>query len=52
MATKEEIAIAIKVIEEVSGKPDSGVIAELVKELKASGNPAKETRVIESKETR
>lgn len=52
MATKEEIATAIKVINEIAGEPTIGAIAELVKELKSAGNPAKETRVVESKETR
>lgn len=61
MATKEQIEIAVKVINEVAGSPDSGAIAELVKEIQKSGNKpevknfdnaAKEVRVVESKETR
>jgi hypothetical protein len=52
MATKEEIAIALKVIEEVSGAPEVGLIADLVKEIKKSGDATKEVRVVSSKETR
>jgi hypothetical protein len=52
MATKDELEIAIKVINEHTGNPDSGVFAELVKELKASTTPLPEKRVVEQKETR
>jgi hypothetical protein len=52
MATKEELEIAIRVINEFAGDPDSGVIAELVRDLKKSSVPAKEVRVAEPKETR
>jgi len=54
MATKSELETAIKVINEVAGTPDSGIIAELVKELasKTSEQPTKEARVVEVKETR
>jgi hypothetical protein len=52
MPTKEELEIAIRVINEFAGEPDSGVIAELVRDLKKSSAPAKEVRVTEAKETR
>jgi hypothetical protein len=52
MFTKEEIEIAIKVINETAGEPDSGVIADLVRDLKKSSAPVKENRVTEPKETR
>lgn len=52
MATKEEFETAIKVINEVAGNPDSGVIAELVKDIVKASAPAKEVRVAEPKETR
>jgi len=57
MATKEQIEIAVKVINDVAGSPDSGAIAELVKEIQKSetknfDTTAKEVRVVESKETR
>jgi hypothetical protein len=58
MATKDEIKAAIL---KTAGNPSAGVIADLADELaKAvweldntnSHNPAKEARVVESKETR
>jgi hypothetical protein len=58
MATKDEIKAAIL---KKAGNPTVGVIAEMADELakavwelenKNSENPAKEVRVIESKETR
>jgi hypothetical protein len=57
MATKEQIEIAVKVINEVTGSPDSGVIAELIKdiqksEVKTDNTAAKEVRIVEAKETR
>lgn len=52
MFTKEEIELAVKVINEVAGAPESGVVADLVKEIKKSGTPTKEVRVTEAKETR
>jgi hypothetical protein len=52
MPTKEEYEIAIKVINEVAGSPDSGLIAELVKDIAEKSAPAKEVRVTEAKETR
>lgn len=51
MSTKEEIATAIKVVREVSGDPEVGVIAELLKQLQDS-TAAKEVRVVDAKETR
>jgi hypothetical protein len=56
MATKEEIDIAVKVVADFAGNPDSGVIAELLKDLaksvEKSSNSPKEARVVEAKETR
>lgn len=52
MPTKEEYEIAIKVINEVAGSPEVGVIAELVNDIKKVSAPAKEVRVAEPKETR
>jgi hypothetical protein len=58
MATKDEIKLAIL---KSAGNPTIGVIAEMADDLakavweldnKNSENPAKEARVIESKETR
>ena len=58
MASKDEIATAIKVVKEVSGDPSTGAIKELLdllstpaKEAK-SFTPVTETRVAEVKETR
>jgi hypothetical protein len=52
MPTKEEIEIAVKVINEVAGAPVIGPVADLIKELKDSSVPAKEVRITEAKETR
>lgn len=52
MATKEELETAIKVINEIAGSPDNGVIAELVNDIRKASSPAKEVRVTEAKETR
>jgi hypothetical protein len=52
MATKEELEIAIRVINEFAGEPIIGVVAELVRDLKNSSASVKEIRVTESKETR
>jgi hypothetical protein len=52
MPTKEEYETAIRVINEIAGSPDSGVIAELVKDIASASAPAKEVRVTEAKETR
>lgn len=58
MATKEEIKQAIL---EAAGNPSAGAIAEIADELakavwqldnKNSVNPAKEVRVVDTKETR
>ena len=58
MPTKEEIAVAIKVVKEVAGDPSIGPVKELLdllntpaKEAK-SFTPVTETRVAEVKETR
>ena len=62
MATKDEIANAIKVIKDVSGDPTMGAVKELIDLLNASVTPVteakdssgsdKEVRVIAVKETR
>ncbi len=52
MPTKEEYEIAVRIINEVAGSPESGAIAELVKDIKNVSAPAKEVRVAEPKETR
>jgi hypothetical protein len=53
MFTPEEIAAAIKVIDKVAGSPDSGAIADLIKDIRNfDTKPTKEVRVVEAKETR
>lgn len=57
MATKEQIASAIKIINQVSGTPDSGAIADLVKDIakleeNSDNSATKEVRIVEVKETR
>ena len=52
MANKEEIEIAVRVVGEIAGNPDSGAIKELIALLKASADTTKEVRVIEPKEKR
>lgn len=52
MATKEQIEIAVAVVTEVAGAPESGAIADLIKLLQDSANTTKEVRVIEPKEKR
>jgi hypothetical protein len=58
MATKEELATAIKVVKEVSGDPSTGAIKELLDLLNTPDKEVKsftqvtETRVAEVKETR
>lgn len=51
MATKEDIAIAIAVVKEIAGNPDSGAVKELIDLLDSSAS-AKEVRVTAVKETR
>jgi hypothetical protein len=51
MATKEDIAIAIAVVKEISGNPDSGAIKELIDLLDSSTAP-KEVRIIGAAEKR
>jgi hypothetical protein len=51
MATKDEILAAITIVRDFAGNPDSGVVADLLKDLENS-IPTKEVRVVESKETR
>lgn len=52
MPTKEEFETAIKVINEVAGSPEVGVIAELVKDIQKASAPTKDVRTVEAKETR
>lgn len=58
MATKEELATAIKVVKEVSGDPSTGAIKELLDLLNTPDKEVKnftqvtETRVAEVKEVR
>jgi hypothetical protein len=58
MATKDEIATAIKVVKEVSGDPSTGAIKELLDLLNTPDKEVKtftqvtETRVTDVKETR
>jgi len=58
MPTNEEIAVAIKVVKEVSGDPTTGAVKELLDLLNAPAKEAKsftpvtETRVAAVSETR
>jgi hypothetical protein len=58
MATKEELATAIKVVKEISGDPSTGAIKELLDLLNTPDKEVKnftqvtETRVMDVKETR
>jgi hypothetical protein len=58
MATKDEIATAIKVVKEISGDPSTGAIKELIDLLNTPDKEVKnftqvtETRVAEVKEVR
>jgi hypothetical protein len=58
MATKEELATAIKVVKEISGDPSTGAIKELLDLLNTPDKEVKsftqvtESRVTEVKETR
>lgn len=50
---KDELALAAKVLKEVAGNPDSGVVAELIRDIESKASaPTKEVRVSEVKETR
>ena len=51
MATKEDIAIAIAVVKEIAGNPDSGAVKELIDLLDSSTAP-KEVRIIGAAEKR
>ena len=51
MATKDEILNAIAIVRDFAGNPDSGVVADLLKDLENS-IPTKEVRVVDSTETR
>lgn len=51
MPNPTDIEIAVRVINEVAGSPDSGVIADLVKQIKSSGATI-ENRIVEAKEKR
>jgi hypothetical protein len=55
MATKNEIDAAVKIVADFAGNPESGIIAELLKDLKKSTEvsvDAVEKRVTDIKETR
>lgn len=52
MPTKDELEHAAKIVADFTGNPDSGVIADLIRDLKKAATPAPEKRVVESKETR
>ena len=55
MATKNEIDAAIKIVSDFAGNPESGIIAELLKDLKKSTDTSAkdiEVRVTDAKETR
>lgn len=55
MATKNEIDAAIKIVADFAGNPESGIIAELLKDLKRSTEISVkdvEVRVTDAKETR
>jgi hypothetical protein len=53
MATPDEIIAAAKIVGDFAGNPDTGVVAELLRDLTASASlPTKEVRVTEVKETR
>jgi hypothetical protein len=51
MASQDEILKAVAIVREFAGNPDSGVVADLLRDLETS-TPAKEVRVVETKETR
>jgi hypothetical protein len=50
--TSEQAAVAVAVIQEVAGYPDSGIVKELIDEIKKSVDPAKVVRVVTAKEIR
>ena len=52
MATKEEILNAIKIVGDFAGNPDSGIVAQLLKDLETSTVATKEVRTVDAKETR
>jgi hypothetical protein len=52
MATKDEILNAIKIVGDFAGNPDSGVVAQLLKDLTTSVEAPKEVRTTVAKETR
>jgi hypothetical protein len=55
MATKSEIDAAVKIVADFAGNPETGMIAELLKDLKKSSEvsvDAVEKRVSDIKETR
>jgi len=56
MVTKNEIDAVIKIVSDFAGNPESGIIAELLKDLKKSTEvsvePIAEKRVTDIKETR
>jgi hypothetical protein len=55
MATKKEIEAAVKIVADFAGNPESGIIAELLKDLQKSSEVSVDTvekRVTDIKETR
>lgn len=52
MFTKEEIETAIKVINQVSGEPSVGIIADLIKDIRNASAPVIEKRVTSAEEKR
>ena len=53
MPTPEEITKAVKIVGDFAGNPDTGVVAELLRDLaNSSKTPSPEVRVVEVKETR
>lgn len=55
MASKKEIEAAVKIVSDFAGNPESGIIAELLKDLLKSSEvsvDAVEKRVTDIKETR
>ncbi len=55
MASKKEIEAAVKIVSDFAGNPESGIIAELLKDLLKSSEVSEtvlEKRVTDVKETR
>jgi len=50
--TSEQAAVAIAVIQEVASDTESGIVKELIDEIKKSVSPARVVRVVTAKEIR